>query len=133
MGEDLAECQGCYVFGMRQGRGITPIYVGMTARMSYERECFSPANQLKLHGVLGGHGTLVLFLVKEERTRRSSPKAILELEEYLIGVAADRNPKGLLNLKGTTRPRWEIQGIGTGRRTGRRPTPVTDFAKMLRL
>ncbi len=131
-GTDLCSSQGCYVFAMRHGRGITPVYVGMTARQSFEGECFSPANRLKLGEILGQHGTLVLFLIKEERTRRSSPRAIRELEQYLIGVAADRNPN-LLNLRGTTKPSWELDGIGPGRGSGRRPRPVTEFAKMFGL
>ena len=103
---------GCYVFGLSVGRGIRPIYVGMTTR-SFKSECFNALNLRRLeHCLADNRGTLVLFLVKYPRGRgRVSGKAIRKLEDQLIGLAYARN-QDLLNKHGTREDRMPaIRGV----------------------
>jgi hypothetical protein len=38
--DELRGRRGVYLFGIRAGKGITPVYVGMAARRSFEAEAF---------------------------------------------------------------------------------------------
>ena len=93
VGEELTNSRGCYVFAMAQGRGSLPVYVGMTRRQVFARECLNDRNQLSLNEVLEGRGKLVLHLIAHAGRGRLNESAILELEKYLIDIAADRNPE----------------------------------------
>lgn len=100
--ERLARAKGCYVFATRhQGGGIVPWYVGQTAA-SFQRECFNPANHLRINDALfETSGQLVLMLVEYVQTRGAINRtAITELENRLIGLAYKRNPE-LINIHGT--------------------------------
>lgn len=129
----LAKASGCYVFGMRAGRGITPFYVGKACR-TFEQECFAPDKINRYNECLVDYarGGPVLFLVAlPVRRGRRNEQAIGELEDFLIQVAVARN-QDLLNVKGTSAPEWGILGVlrsGSGRRSANADT----FAKMLRL
>jgi len=83
-----------------------------------------------MHGKVG---TLVLFLVKYQRTRgKVNEKVIADLEKFLVEVALDRNPdlKNKVYRKKTAG--FEIQGVhrsGPGRPGG----PAAKFRRALGL
>ena len=115
----LAPRRGCYVFGIRAGGGITPVYVGKT-HGSFAEECFTPHKLGKYNEGLVEYarGTPVLFLLTPPE-RRGPPNQghINELEAFLIqtGVAANED---LLNVQGTGGADWTITGVlraGQGR------------------
>ena len=63
-------------------------------------------------------GRLQLYIVIQERVRLMANKdAIAEVEEFLIGHAARRNPN-LLNIHGTGPSNWTIAGVANHRRNG---------------
>lgn len=86
--------KGCYVFALRRGPGYLPLYVGKTVQQRFEAECFVDRNYRLLHEALDGEpGTLVLFLVKYERTRgKLNGKVIGDVEKFLVEIALDQNP-----------------------------------------
>lgn len=110
--EEVGDRRGCYVFGIRTGRGITPMYVGKATRQ-FRSEVFTPHKMAKYQRALSdcGKGTPVLFFLSAP-ARKGAPnlKAIHELEEFLIQTAVSRN-EDLLNVKGTKRATWSIAGI----------------------
>lgn len=94
----LAQAAGCYVFGMRAGKGITPFYVGKATR-TFAQECFSPDKLNRYNEVLVNYsrGSPVLFLVVHPRqTGRRNSSAIAELEDFLIQNAV----AGVVNSSG---------------------------------
>ncbi len=107
--EDVADCIGCYVFGMRS-RNISPIYVGKATK-SFRQECFS-------HHKLSSHynvalleylrGSPVMFFIVQDG--RKNVSEIEELEKFLIQIAIARNPD-LSNIKGTKQANWSIAGV----------------------
>jgi hypothetical protein len=130
---DLANRRGCYVFAMRHGRGTLPAYVGMTAVQRFRSECFSPRNLKELNKLLAAtHGTLVLYLVAPVGAGPTGKETIKDLERYLIGLAAVRNPN-LINIKGkdVPRPLWTMPGIGGGEASGRPHKAARDLARVL--
>jgi hypothetical protein len=129
----LARRAGCYIFGMRASRGITPFYVGKATR-TFEQECFAAEKINRYNEALVDYnrGTPVLFLVAVPARRgRRNDKAIGELEDFLIQHAVTANPD-LLNVKGTRGPAWGIAGLV--RSTGGRPSgEAASFARMMKL
>ena len=121
---ELTREKGCYVFAMRQGRGTLPAYVGMTA-LRFEAECFSDRNLNQLNHLLLTHGTLMLYLIAPVGPGKTGRDTIHDLERYLIGLAAVRNPN-LINIQGkdVPRPLWTMPGIGGGNTPGK-PLPAT--------
>ena len=116
---EIAKARGCYVFAVRAGRGITPIYVGKATK-SFGQECFAD-HKLKHYneGLLDYQkGSPVLFFVTEPISRgRTNAKAIDEIEKYLIVLAAAAN-ENLRNNHKRSRERWGIRGLirsGKGR------------------
>jgi hypothetical protein len=112
-GHDSAEAKGCYVFAMRAGKGIRPVYVGR-ANNTFRAECFTTDKLLKLTNAMTAYrkGTPVLFLVVHER-RKGKPnlKAIGAVEEFLVQNALVRNPDNLQNVHFTKKSNWWIAGV----------------------
>jgi hypothetical protein len=110
---------GCYVFGMRAGRGVTPVYVGKT-RKNFGAECFEPHKLGKYNQCLADYerGTPILYLLVLPVKRGPRNEAhIKELESFLIQTGVAVNPD-LLNVRGTKRADWGITGVlrsGKGR------------------
>src|SRR6266540_1555288 len=104
----LAGAIGCYIFGIRAGRGVLPWYVGMTKRKDFKFETWQPRTLLALNSVLNGRkGAPVLYLIAKHTPRTGTyarpgklHTSIAQLEELLIGVCLLRNPK-LLNRRAT--------------------------------
>ena len=119
--EDLENQRGCYVFGMRAGRGMTPAYVGLATK-SFGREVFTPHKLTKYHKCLVDYrrGTPVLFfLVAPKKAGAPNNGHISELERFLIQVGVSAN-EDLLNIQGTREAEWSVRGVlrsGKGKRS----------------
>jgi hypothetical protein len=129
----LAPKRGCYVFGIRAGRGITPVYVGK-ATISFEAECFAVHKLSKYNESLADYarGTPVLFFVTHPDQRgRVATNRIRDLELFLIqaGVAANAD---LLNVRGTQAANWAIEGVIRSR-VGRPTSAATAFRNCMKL
>ena len=114
---DIADACGCYVFGVRNGRGIFPGYVGKAAN-GFGREVFQPHKLNHYHQYLAHRrkGTPVLFFLMAERNRgRLNERAISECEQELIILAKRTNPE-LANVRGTKGPAFVIPHITEGTR-----------------
>ena len=121
--EGLSDACGCYVFGVRAGKGIRPYYAGQALRRSVLEEAMNSSNINKYNEVLGdrGRGSPVLFLLPwltngRERYKRKSKGAqrsrILDfLEDWLIGMTLQRNPKALNNQKTRFLRKVHVTGV----------------------
>jgi hypothetical protein len=103
--------KGCYVFSLRAGRGIKPIYVGKTDS-NLCNEALNNRNLKNLNSFLNERkGSLVLqFLYEAPRKGKYSKKRIDDLEKMLIGFASRRNPN-LLNVKRRENSVVRIKGV----------------------
>jgi len=104
--------RGCYVFGIRAGKGIRPFYVGRATK-NFKREVFQPHKLAKYQQTLADYrkGTPVLFFVAAPGGKGApNVSAVEEMEDYLIQTAVTRNPH-LLNVKGTKREQFAIAGV----------------------
>jgi hypothetical protein len=120
--EDIAFRRGCYVFGMRSGRGLTPAYVGKTTR-NFHREALADNKVKRYQRVLANYrrGRPVLFFVLAPH-RRGAPNVehIDAVERFLIQTALRVNPE-IANVQGTKLERWRIHGVirsGKGKPSG---------------
>lgn len=106
----LADACGCYVFGIRAGRGVRPWYVGKAEKQSFKRECLTDDKLRKYNSVLlsASKGTPVIYFYARTTMKKhawSAPSKsrhmdIDYLERMLIGLALDKN-KNLVNVKET--------------------------------
>lgn len=80
---DLAGKRGCYVFAMRAGGGLQPIYVGKATK-NFKQETFNPSNKHKFHNGFSRYsrGTPVIyFVVHPLQKGRTNAKQIAEIED----------------------------------------------------
>ncbi len=108
----MANHVGCYVFGIRAGGGIMPVYVGKTTNR-FDQECFQPTKLGKYNECLTDYqkGTPVMFFVLHPvQSGPNNNTQIGKLEKFLIQLACVRNPK-LLNVQGTASEDWAITGV----------------------
>lgn len=122
----LGNQRGVFVFALKTGKAITPIYVGQ-AKKTFSQECFADGKMNKYKDGLCHHtqGRAVMFFIVHPSQRgQPNTKAIGEIEKRLIQLADMKNP----NLTNTqhNRRKWSIQGI-----TG--DTGVGHHAKDLRI
>jgi hypothetical protein len=134
VGPELASARGCYVFGMKVPRGITPIYVGKATK-TFRGECFAPQK-------LADHynpalldylkGKPMLFLVVQ-KIKKGKPnlREIGEIEKFLIQVAVAKNPH-LSNVHHTKQDRWCIDGVIRAKQ-GTNSTASGKFKRMMAL
>jgi len=118
---DVGKRRGCYVFAVRASKGIRPIYAGRATK-SLKQEVFTPHKLEKYQRCLAdiGKGTPVLFFLTLPAGRgKPNIRAIRELEAFLIQSAVSKNPN-LLNVQGTEREKWGIQGVIRG--TAKKPS-----------
>ena len=120
----LAAEVGCYVFGIRAGQGIVPVYVGQ-AKCGFGQECLTDQKLMHYNTELARRrGTPVLFLVaKEGGSNGAIETCINHVEHLLIQFALERNPE----LENVQRVEWSIDGVF---RSG--PGRVSDAARLLR-
>jgi hypothetical protein len=105
----LSEACGCYVFGVRAGKGVTPYYVGQACKTSILKEALNPSNVGKYNKVLSDRaGTPVIFFIPmktpagkfRKRKKVGGGLAALDfLEEWLIGMAIQKNATLINNKK----------------------------------
>jgi len=104
----LSDAVGCYMFGVRAGKGSVPWYIGLAEKQSYKVECFSPHKLNHFNNAIAKKKVtpILLFIARcTSGDRFSKPSKngytdIRILENMLIGLAVKRNPD-LLNIKGT--------------------------------
>ena len=122
---------GCYIFGMKAGKGITPLYVGKATK-SYAQEVFSSHKLTKYLRALATYkkGTPVIFFVAYPDGKRGAAnlKHISALEKFLIQQAAIANPL-LFNINHASVPVWGIAGVL--RSKTKRPTKDASSFKSL--
>lgn len=128
----LKNSKGCYVFGVRAGKGYTPGYVGKATR-SFRQEIFTPHKLTKYHGFLVayGRGTPIFFLITYPvKKGKANATQIGELERFLIQLGVAANPD-ILNIKGTKTEKWGVQGVIRGGQ-GKPTQAAADFKKMMK-
>lgn len=128
--EHLAEKCGCYVFAMRTGGGLQPIYVGKATR-NFKQETFNPSNRHKYHNGFSNYARgspIMYFVVHPNQKGRTNERQIAEIEDFLIQAGVAKNPD-LQNVKGTQRPSWSIKGVVRSG-VGKRSNPEVQFGSL---
>ena len=132
VGKNVADKQGCYVFGLRAGKGFTPWYVGKS-RKQMRQECFDFHKLVKYNEILfkGHKGTPVMFFVVPEGNRKKvAVTAVNDIERYLIQAAVFKNPQ-IANVHNTKNlPEWGIVGVIRGGK-GKPNKETAIFKKMM--
>jgi hypothetical protein len=129
----LAKRRGCYVFGIRAGKGWTPGYVGKATK-SFKQEVFAHHKLTRYQQFLADYqkGTPVLFfVVLPVKKGKANAAHIGDLERFLIqtGMAANSD---LLNIKGTKEAEWGISGVLRSGK-GKPSKAAADFRKLMKL
>jgi len=104
--------RGCYIFAIRAGGGITPIYVGKATR-GFKSEVFTADKLAKYQRGLADYlkGSPVLFFLLHPAAKGKPNKALIgELEDFLIQTAISRNSE-LINVQGTKKAEFNITGV----------------------
>ena len=123
--------RGCYVFGIRAGKGFAPGYVGKATK-SLKQEAFTPHKLSRYQQFLADYAkaTPILFLILAPVQKgKPNTSQINEIEKYLINLAVTANPD-LLNQKETRAPDWGIKGVVRGGK-GKTSSGTKDFRQML--
>jgi hypothetical protein len=131
VGTELQWARGCYVFGMRAGKGIVPVYVGRATK-SFKQECFTHHKLYKINTSLldWERGAPVLFLVPQDaKGGRTNTRLVAIAEKFLIQNAIARNPE-LANIHGTKLEKWGIRGVLRGGK-GVPSAAAKDFKRMM--
>ena len=131
--KSVATKKGCYIFGIRAGRGYTPIYVGKATR-SFKQECFTYHKLDHYHRCLVDYakGTPVMFFAVMPATRgRTNNNVIGEVERYLIALGETANPD-LSNIQGRASDTWGIKGVVRGGK-GKATKAAEAFKRMMGL
>jgi hypothetical protein len=130
---DLADKRGCYVFGIRAGRGLTPAYVGQ-ATQAFKQEVFAHHKLTRYQQFLADYqkGTPILFFILAPMKRGAPNRThIGELEDFLIQTGQAANPH-LLNVKGTKAEEWGIAGVMRGGK-GKPSASARQFRRLMKL
>lgn len=103
----LPYASGCYIFGIRAGKGATPWYVGQ-AKNTFLGECFMPDKLLRYNKILADlkKGAPILLLLARQTPKGKFQKKLAadeadSLEYLLIGNCLRANPR-LLNISRTS-------------------------------
>jgi hypothetical protein len=111
----FAHRKGCYVFGIRAGKGNTPGYVGKATK-SFKQEVFTGHKLSRYHQFLVDYakGTPVFFsLAAPVKKGKPNDKKISAIERYLISLGITAN-EDLLNERDTKTLDWGIKGVVRG-------------------
>lgn len=101
----LASASGCYIFGIRAGKGAKPWYVGQATK-TFKQECFTDHKLLHYNSILTERmGTPILFLLARMTptgrfAAKLNTKEAAWVEERLIHQCLDANDD-LLNVRNT--------------------------------
>jgi len=130
---ELEDCCGCYVFGIRVGKGLIPTYVGKATK-GFKKEVFDFHKLTRYQRTLAKYwrGTPILFFVVPS-VKRGLPNRthIAALEKFLIHTGQAANP-GLLNIKGTKADEWGIAGVLRGGK-GKAAHSALSFRRLMKL
>jgi hypothetical protein len=110
--DEFAEEVGVYVFAIKAGQGITPMYIGKATK-SFAQESFATDKLNKYFHAMGGYlkGTPMMFFVMYPVKRgKVNVKEIGELEKFLIQQGRIINPN-LVNKVHAKLPSWSIDGV----------------------
>lgn len=110
---DFTEAYGCYVFGIRAGRGYKPVYVGKATEKFLGKEALDTDKIRKINQALlkNRKGTLVVAFVVPEKKRGAKPTTLIdEIEYVLIQYAYEKNPQ-IENKYDIFRCGWCIDGV----------------------
>jgi hypothetical protein len=112
---ELERPAGVYVFGLRTGGGIVPVYIGMTEGRSLRREAFNDRNVKQIDRYINEHkGTLVIYVVTQIKgPGKPNISDISEIEYFLIGRGKGRNPN-LINVRTPAEDAFSIKGVYNG-------------------
>jgi hypothetical protein len=123
--------RGCYVFGIRAGKGFAPGYVGKATK-SLKQEVFSPHKLSRYQQFLADYAKatpILFFVLAPVQKGKPNSSQIGEIEKYLISLAVTANPD-LLNQKETKPLDWGIKGVVRGGK-GKTSGGTRDFRQML--
>lgn len=127
--------KGVYLFGMRAGKGITPIYVGKTAKQTFEDEAFTPSKRANHYNpalLSYARCSPVMFFVVHPKTKgKTNAKLIDAIESFFIDVASNKNPN-LSNERKKPDHRWRVRGVVRGR-AGEASATTSAFKKAVGL
>jgi hypothetical protein len=129
--EEYAGKSGVYVFGVRAGRGYTPLYVGKATR-SFKKECFNPTNKHKYSDAMKDYircAPVIFFVVHPSQRGKVNSAMIDEIETFLIQTAYSKNPD-IQNIKKTRMPDWSIRGVVRNTTKGASKS-ATEFRKLI--
>jgi hypothetical protein len=130
----LADKRGCYVFGIKAGRGYTPAYAGMATK-KFKSEAFAHHKltryQQFLADVVRGK-PVMFFLVAPHKRGAPNSKHIGQLEDFLIQAGVAANPKSFLNIQGTKVEEWGIAGVLRAGQ-GKRSTDAKEFIRLMKI
>ena len=135
--EGLASASGCYIFGIRAGKGAKPWYVGQATR-TFRQECFTPHKLVRYNEVLTERkGTPLLFLLARMTPTgrfagKLGPKEADWVENQLIHHCLSANDD-LLNVRGTAFSAEVIIPGLLNSPQARRSTEVQDLRSLLSL
>ena len=133
----LASASGCYIFGIRAGKGAKPWYVGQ-AKKTFKQECFTDHKLVRYNRVLTERkGTPILFLLaRRTPTGRFAGKLGSKeadwVEKRLIHHCLDAND-GLLNVRDTAFSQEVIIPGLLNSPKARRSTEVQELRSLLTL
>jgi len=129
----MAQYKGCYVFGIRAGKGFTPGYAGKATR-SFKNEAFGSHKLARYQQFLADYqrGTpVIFFVVYPSKKGKVNVRHIEELETFLIQNGVRVNPD-IMNVKGTKVAKWGIKGVlRCGK--GKVSQGVNEFRRLLKL
>jgi hypothetical protein len=106
---------GCYIFGMKAGRGITPHYIGKTTA-NFQQEVFGLHQIHRYNTALSNakKGTPVMFFVEcrvNTSAKVTTRKEIGQLEKFLINLGFMVNPNIQNTQHVNQQPIWGIEGV----------------------
>jgi hypothetical protein len=128
----LADERGCYVFAIKTGRGLEPIYVGKATK-TFKQETFNPANKHKYHDGFSEYAKglpLMFFVVHPDQKGKTNKKQIEKIEQFLIQAGAAKNPE-LQNVEGHIVPNGVFEGLFAAAGKVSVPKPRGRFADCL--
>lgn len=114
----LNKQKGCYLFGIRAGRGIVPYYIGKATK-SFRQEIFTAHKLQKYNHAMSDYskGTPVMFFVVQQKGNWSAAE-IGEIEKFLIPLAYLKN-ESLKNDQHIPQKKWSIHNVVGGENKGR--------------
>jgi len=140
VGKEVSSSCGCYLFAIQAAKGIKPWYIGLAAKQSFEKECFTPQKINIYNEVLAsGSGTPLLFLVAKRTnkgkivkpSKNGHKKDIIFLETMLIATAREKNRKLKNKMKTKYLRKMIVPGlINTPR--GKQSNPESEFKKAIK-